>query len=522
MPATPQQQAVLDAVRDRPDNLAVDAVAGAGKTTTIVAGTREARGRTGFAAFNAHIADELRSRLGGSAAATTLHGLGFGCLKAARPAIALDERKTQKCLERIVPELHREGRGRWAGRKFLGDEWAGLPDAVAVCKQQNLFPDEDRRAVEDACWRQGVQFPAARLRGRFFEVVQAALADALDDPRACDFDDMVWMPVRLDAVRPQFDTLFVDEVQDLNPAQQELALMSGDRAVVVGDPRQAIMGFAGADERGFDTLRGLLAGGGRGCLDLPLSCCFRCPTSHLDLARLLVPHVEARPGAPAGVAADLRPGELAAAVAPGDMVLCRSRAPLMSLAMRLIGQGRPVMVRGRKVGKDLLALVDRLKPASPAELLYKLDRWERDQVEKLDAADAPEEAFEAVEDRAASLRALATAAETVADLRGRIEGLFDDLTPERAVLLSTVHRAKGLEADRVFLHEPGLMPGRGGGQELNVLYVALTRAKQALYFADGETRRKDPFDAWVRKVAEGHTRKDLTEYPQQETTRAAV
>jgi superfamily I DNA/RNA helicase len=78
--------------------------------------------------------------------------------------------------------------------------------------------------------------------------------------------------------------------------------------------------------------------------------------------------------------------------------------------------------------------------------------------------------------------------------------------------LSTIHRAKGLEADRVWFYEPGLCPSHAGDpQELNLLYVALTRAKKSLFFVDDTVRRRASVANWVRAVADGHSRHDLTD-----------
>ncbi|HEU4327629.1 MAG TPA: 3'-5' exonuclease, partial [Roseiflexaceae bacterium] len=68
---------------------------------------------------------------------------------------------------------------------------------------------------------------------------------------------------------------------------------------------------------------------------------------------------------------------------------------------------------------------------------------------------------------------------------------------QTAVTLSTIHRAKGLEADRVFLLHPERVPLRWENQqaweleqEMNLRYVALTRAKQALFFVEEPPKRK--------------------------------
>ena len=65
-----------------------------------------------------------------------------------------------------------------------------------------------------------------------------------------DFDDMIWLPVALNLPIPMtFDFLIVDEYQDSNITQQELALRfcPSGRMVIVGDRYQSIYQFRGAD-----------------------------------------------------------------------------------------------------------------------------------------------------------------------------------------------------------------------------------------------------------------------------------
>lgn len=58
-------------------------------------------------------------------------------------------------------------------------------------------------------------------------------------------------------------------------------------------------------------------------------------------------------------------------------------------------------------------------------------------------------------------------------------------------MLSTIHKAKGLEAERVFILKPDLMPhpkakrGWEIDQENNLRYVAITRSKRELYLVNG-------------------------------------
>ena len=84
-----------------------------------------------------------------------------------------------------------------------------------------------------------------------------------------DFDDMLWLPLKLDLdFKPsRFDLLICDESQDLSKIQHELVLKSGSRLICVGDRRQSIYGFRGADSRSMDQLKEILENTDRGvCL----------------------------------------------------------------------------------------------------------------------------------------------------------------------------------------------------------------------------------------------------------------
>src|SRR5690606_15419074 len=111
-----------------------------------------------------------------------------------------------------------------------------------------------------------------------------------------DFTDMIYLPLQWNLQPPQVSCLLVDECQDLNAMQLELALRMrapSGRMLFVGDASQAIYGFAGASADSFWRIKEIT-----GATELPLSICYRCPSSHLDLARSIVPQIEARPDAP--------------------------------------------------------------------------------------------------------------------------------------------------------------------------------------------------------------------------------
>ena len=83
---------------------------------------------------------------------------------------------------------------------------------------------------------------------------------------------------------------------------------------------------------------------------------------------------------------------------------------------------------------------------------------------------------------------------TISNPEGRYRLTFDPAEP--GSVLSTIHRAKGLEANRVFILQPDLLRrprGRAAWQmeqEHNLHYVALTRSKNTLIFVEEPSKPK--------------------------------
>ena len=85
------------------------------------------------------------------------------------------------------------------------------------------------------------------------------------------------------------------------------------------------------------------------------------------------------------------------------------------------------------------------------------------------------------------IRVISEGLNTVNELRDKINIVFEGDESD-AIRLSTVHKAKGLEADNVYIYLPSLMPIRYARKdweiktEKNLIYVAYTRAKKTLNF----------------------------------------
>ena len=132
------------------------------------------------------------------------------------------------------------------------------------------------------------------------------------------------------------------------------------------------------------------------------------------------------------------------------------------------------------------------RAATIAEMRRKLLRYEERERRHLAERRASETALAVFQDKVETLAAVMDGqgpCETPGEVAARLQSVFAD--GESGVTFATVHQAKGLEAERVFIARPDLMPLARVRQEwelqqeLNIEYVAYTRSKSELYFLEG-------------------------------------
>lgn len=478
---SPQQAVFLETLEHSDKNILLEARAGSGKSTTCREGAHALGDRRSvYCCFNSHVAREFQAGLPPTCRAATLHSLGFALVRDAYGAVDVDKDGVK--VDRIT-ERYFEGRSRWAERRAVAR-------LVSHCKS-HLITGDDFDDLEDLAAAYDLDIPD-RYKAEVFSVVPLVLAACLEEPGVVDFDDMVWLPVALGlkaASSP--DVLFIDEAQDLNPCQHALVdvLCPDGRVVVVGDRHQSIYAFRGADSQSIPKLQSKLGGSPRGLASLPLTVTRRCPQLVVELARRLVPDIEALPDAPEGVVEVVKPESWASCVQPGDMVLCRTNAPLVQSCYQLLRSNVRAVVRGRDIGKGLLVLVARLRATDVGGLLRALADYRVGECEKLSKLRNPAAAVQSLNDRCDCLVAMCEGAKTVGEVKTRIETMFSDVTDANVVTLSSIHRAKGLERGRVLIIRPDLIPGPWARteierqQERNLCYVAITRSAGRLTIA---------------------------------------
>lgn len=476
-----QQSAVFDWVTHGRGSVFVEAVAGAGKSTTLVHASRLMTGSVASAMYNKKNATEFQNKLQEAGVpsnqhrAGTFHSFGFSAWRYVHKKVLVDERVKR---DRIVNTL------------VIPKEFQTFSmNLCSLAKQAALGAVHD--AGNEAHWWSIVEHhdldlelenPDTAKEGIRWAYKALVLSRKIAH-EVIDYDDMIYMPIATPCRVWQNDWLLVDEAQDTNPARRALArkmLRPGGRAIWVGDRHQAIYGFTGADNDAVDQIIRDF-----GCAQLPLTVTYRCPKAVVREAQTVVSHIQAHETAPEGSvrtieAEDLLGQELTAQ----DAILCRNTAPLVKLAFKIIKTGMPCHVEGKSIGEGLAKLARRWKTNNITVLRDALANYREKQVTKL-MGQGKESLAEALADRVETLLVLAEGCPDVACVHAKIESMFQDDTP--TLTLSTVHKSKGREWNRVFvLGRNAYMPSKYARQawqleqEDNLVYVAYTRAMAEL------------------------------------------
>jgi hypothetical protein len=223
---------------------------------------------------------------------------------------------------------------------------------------------------------------------------------------------------------------------------------------------------------------------------LPLNVTWRMPTSHVERVVAQLPHIplEAAPNAKDGIIADKTLDHLLQEAKDGDMVLCRCNAPLVGPAFALIRKGVKAVILGRDIGEGLIIFMNQIADkhglTSLTDVLKAMSEYVGNECFKLDEAGKAIRS-QMLRDKYETILALSDGCSTVSQVEDKIRQVFKK--DAEGVVFSSVHKAKGLEADTVWILEPQLIPHPNAEseedmkQEWNIWYVANSRSKNALY-----------------------------------------
>ncbi|NJK64416.1 MAG: ATP-dependent helicase [Synechococcaceae cyanobacterium SM2_3_1] len=517
IPWSHYQQAIFDWVKSGSGHALVNAVAGSGKTTTLkeMVSRIPVSKKIAVLAFNNHMASELRQKLPKRITVSTIHRMGMSVLiRYFRQTFQCNESKYHDLANEAIQQMLKL-RLEWERDPELQDKEPIPPPQLNHPKKilarelegtirsflkevihylQITLTEPTPEGIKMLISHFGLESP----KGTLLEWLLPWPEKILEHGRLVatenlniGLDDLLWLPHVLNLQPKTKDWVLVDEAQDLSRAQLDLVLkLKGEtgRMVFVGDEQQAIFGFAGSDAYSWERIREAILP-----TEFPLSITYRCPKTHANLAARIVPQLECRPEAPEGEVHVIHPASIKHQVRVGDLVLCRFTAPLISLCLKLvIQQGIQARVRGRDIGKMLAALVKDVADTFPENFRRDLRAYVEKRVKRY-SEEGRESAIESLQDREAAIiacfQAFSDKCETISLFCKRLQELFDDeALQSEYVILATIHRSKGDEAERVFFLKSDCMPFLALAetrwqkqQEWNLLYVGLTRSRGSLF-----------------------------------------
>ncbi|MFA5207238.1 MAG: UvrD-helicase domain-containing protein [Candidatus Paceibacterota bacterium] len=481
---TAEQERIFLFTKKRPENILIKAYAGTGKTTTIVEAVKLLPKDKSimFLAFNKHIQEELKTKLPEYVRCYTTYGLGNSAIKRKYgESIQFDEFKADKIIQKKAKSWELED-------EFKDEEEISfyLNLIKKLCNLCRLTLTTKPEYIPYIADRYDINLNKPKDIKRVLKV----LDEMSTDRKTLDYTDMIYLPAIDNSIWffPQ-DYVFVDEVQDLNRCQirivekvlkkDKLSGKTTGRLISVGDFFQGIYGFNAADEKSFEWFEKF-----PNTKILPLSVSFRCSQNVIKEAQKIVPDIKALPDAPDGL---VRDGNVVSEAQSGDFILCRTTMPLVKLFFEFLTQKRKAIIKGSDIGLQLIELIGQINTLEKLVTFWnaELTKFKKDL--KADGILNPYEhsGYSALEDKVRTLLFLAQLATNITDLKASIKTIFTDEI--QGIVLSTVHKIKGLEANRVFIIRSDLLPMRNVKgwqyiQEKNLEYVAVTRAKLELIY----------------------------------------
>src|SRR3974390_1761097 len=475
--ATEEQELIVDKVLTQKNNLIINALAGAAKTSTLefICKYHPVIPILSLA-FNKRIAVEMEKRLPGNVKCATLNAIGHRawsatCVK----KLTLDDKKSYNILKELVDEL------RPSKREEAYDTFG---DTLKLIKEETirgyipngLHPHARRLCSSDKFWGTTEEECEPNQVALVDEAVTISIKQSYNG--LIDFDDQIYMPTLFGGTFPQFPLVLVDEAQDLSPINHAmLEKIVTQRIIAVGDPWQSIYGFRGAVANGMESLKRRFERE-----KLTISVSFRCPIQVVKNAHNRVPHMRWPAWAKEGEVSVL-PIWSAQKIPDYSAIICRNNAPLFSCALDLLRYGRGIHLVGSDLGPALVKALRKMGEDS-------MDRMEvhtaisRGEAEKLKKSRSPG----AVKDKADCLRVFADFGDNLGQAIRYAETLFATKGP---IQLLSGHKSKGLEWETVYHLDPWRIPspfaeegGESYEQELNVRYVIETRAKHSLFLVN--------------------------------------
>lgn len=470
-----QQLDVFDFVKYGYGNAVISAVAGSGKTTTIIKALEyiKPNRKVLFLAFNRSIVEELRSRITReNTYIMTTHSLGYSMIrnKYRGKEISIDEKK-------YVKQAIEMG--------YESKDVRYLKNIERLCDFSRFYLAKNKEEIENVASKFGIT-PLDDEINIAYELLEWGKNSLSEDNLVIDYTDMIYLPNALNLRAIKYDFIIIDEAQDLSISQMNLfekCIKMGSRFIAVGDENQSINGFAGSDMESFNNLKDK-----PNTITLPLSTSYRCPVNVVKFAQKIYDGIKASEHAELGF---INMNANINDIKDGDMIICRYIEPLTTLYIKLITNNIKCFINGSDIGENLINIVSFTKSNELHgengllnEIVNELIKF--GQINGTDSID-----YDNKKEQYNVIKILSNNLKSKDELINKIRMIFVDNEKE-GIMLSTIHRSKGLEADNVYILNSYLTPSKYAKcawemtQERNLMYVSYTRSKKILGFLNIE------------------------------------
>ncbi len=473
---TEEQQIIIDAAKNTNDNLIIIALAGAAKTSTLVmVATELPTVKSVCLAFNRNIANEMSERLPSNCTSMTLNGLGHRIWSRhlGNHNLTLEINKLWSILQSI-----NDNRSKYD--RLYGSDAKEVIDAVKIGKTSGFMPSDVMPGritplYDETNFFDLLEFEPNSLQHEFIlEITKESFKQAFNG--LIDFDDQLLCPTIVDDVGfTKFPLTFTDESQDFSKLNQLMIwkMVKDRRLIAVGDPKQAIYGFRGADTESMEHLAKMFD-----MKEYKLTVSFRCAKKIVENVHWHAPEMKSSDFAVDGEVVHYD-GWSSGDIPDNSAILCRNNAPLFPVFMNLLSDNRYPELSNKEIINKLVRVLKDLGSRSKQSesILISIDRWLDNTLKKLNENDDPSP----YQDMSACLKFIVSQHETLGEALDWTNNLRNQ---KGSISLSTMHKAKGLEYDTVFILDEYLI--KDTDQDPNLKYVAETRAKLHLGYINSE------------------------------------
>jgi hypothetical protein len=431
-----------------------------------------------FMAFNKSIAEELKTKLPTTVECNTFHSMGLRTLmKNFRFRMQLEENKCFSLCMELFDFRKKEYKEKMRYYFSLQTLWEKIRLSLCEINEENVSAlcieydlDYEKSMISDLNkinerWRKD----CTKIQGnKSFKM---------------DFPDMLWIPYNfVDEMNfPKYQVVMIDEGQDLFTLQKEILqrhIKPRGRFIAVGDSKQLIYNFMGSDLDVFNSIKGM-----PNTICLPLSVTYRCAKKIVEKANEVFPGTECIPTAIEGV---IRSGDIFEAES-GDFVLCRNNFPLVAAFILFLERGKKASIMGRDFGESLCRLLDGQERLDDLYLLLEDKASKLKEKGLSEIAITNNASYVTLKEKVSIIEILYKRFPgSFLALKQKIKNIFSD--DKTGIILSTIHKSKGLEAKRVFFLNPELIPSKFAKTpkalyaEECLKFVAITRAKEELVY----------------------------------------